>query len=132
MQFFKDMQFIAALIVAIFVWVGMYYLGVRAPYVEHLWVVVLAYPIVEELAFRGLLQEYIYSKVKQKIYGISYSNIITTICFASLHLIYHHPLWALAVIIPSLIFGYFRDRFNSVIPPMLLHIFYNFGYFYFL
>jgi membrane protease YdiL (CAAX protease family) len=33
------------------------------------------------------------------------------------------------VLFPSLIFGYFRDRYTSIYPCMVLHAFYNAGYF---
>jgi membrane protease YdiL (CAAX protease family) len=46
-----------------------------------------------------------------------------------MHFINHPPFWALAVFFPSLVFGYFRDRCDSVVPAITLHILYNFGYF---
>ncbi|MBU1192755.1 MAG: hypothetical protein KKA36_09395 [Gammaproteobacteria bacterium] len=33
------------------------------------------------------------------------------------------------VIVPSLIFGHFRDRFGTLHAPIMLHIYYNLGYF---
>jgi membrane protease YdiL (CAAX protease family) len=33
------------------------------------------------------------------------------------------------VLLPSLLYGYFRDRHGSVYPAIALHVFYNAGYF---
>jgi hypothetical protein len=46
----------------------------------------------------------------------------------------HPPLAAISVMIPSLIFGHFRDRYNAapyqhLAAPIGLHIWYNSGYF---
>jgi membrane protease YdiL (CAAX protease family) len=48
--------------------------------------------------------------------------------FALLHLFLSAAILAVAVFIPSLIFGYFRDRYEQLHAPILLHIFYNAGY----
>ncbi len=97
----------------------------------------LLYPVIEELAFRGLLQEWLYQKpwgargigIRRICSPISRANWLTTFAFALAHLLYHAPLWAVAVIVPSLVFGYFRDRYQSVAPAIVLHVFYNAGYF---
>lgn len=49
--------------------------------------------------------------------------------FSMTHLANHSLLWSLLVFAPSLCFGFLRDRFGSVYPAMLLHAFYNAGYF---
>jgi membrane protease YdiL (CAAX protease family) len=56
-------------------------------------------------------------------------NIVTSIVFTGFHFIAHPPGWAIAVIIPSLVFGFFRDRYQHVLPAIILHVFYNSGYF---
>jgi hypothetical protein len=33
-----------------------------------------------------------------------------------------------SVIVPSLLFGYFRDRHRSLYPPPALHVLFNRGY----
>lgn len=48
--------------------------------------------------------------------------------FSALHFIGHPPLWAAGVLLPSLLYGFFRDRHDSVLPPIALHVFYNAGY----
>jgi len=92
---------------------------------------IIIYPLIEEITFRGWMQEYI-SKTsigKEKFFNISIANIFTTILFTLMHLIHHSYFWAFLVIFPSLIFGYFKEQFNSVIPPIILHSFYNFMFF---
>jgi membrane protease YdiL (CAAX protease family) len=57
------------------------------------------------------------------------ANLITSAVFAIAHLYGHSPPWALATFFPSLVFGLFRDRYNSLSAPIALHVFYNAGYF---
>lgn len=90
----------------------------------------LIYPVLEEMAFRGLIQESLLTQPwgARQLAGLSHANIITSVLFTLAHFIYHPPLWAAGVMVPSLIFGYFRDKYRSVMPAILLHIFYNAGY----
>jgi membrane protease YdiL (CAAX protease family) len=44
------------------------------------------------------------------------------------HLINQPPLWAASVFFPSLVFGYFKDRHQTVVTPFLLHAWYNAGF----
>ena len=87
------------------------------------------YPVLEEIIFRGALQSYAETIIKKNIWTLSYANILTSIIFCSLHFIYHPTLWAISVFVPSIIFGHFRDKYNSLTPPIILHIFYNASYF---
>jgi membrane protease YdiL (CAAX protease family) len=93
----------------------------------------LWYPVLEEILFRGILQGQLY-KTKwgsSTLFNLSYANWVTSIIFASLHFIYHSPVWALLVVFPSLVFGYFRDIYNSIYPALALHLIYNFQLLYF-
>lgn len=85
------------------------------------------YPVLEEAAFRGALQGELYrtSWGPNRFVGISAANLATSLAFSIAHVIYHPPLAAFLVFFPSLIFGYFRDRYHSVIPAAALHVFYN-------
>ncbi len=92
-----------------------------------LFFLIIFYPIVEELAFRGLIQEYLIKKTKGStvLSYFSMGNILTSILFVSIHFVHHSPLWAMLVFVPSLIFGYFKDQYNHIAPSIFLHIFYN-------
>jgi len=87
----------------------------------------LFYSVFEELIFRGLIQEYIALKTKhtELCCHITVANVLTSLFFVSIHFIYHTPLWAMLVLMPSLVFGYFKEQYGSIIPSILLHIFYN-------
>lgn len=57
------------------------------------------------------------------------ANLLTSLSFTLAHLASHSTSWSLLVLIPSLCFGFVRDRFGSVYPSIILHVFYNTGYF---
>ena len=93
--------------------------------------VCLLYPLVEELAFRGYLQtkisEFPWAKVAR--YHITVANCCTSVLFVTVHFFYHPPIWSISIIAPSLIFGGFKDRYDSVVPGLILHCLYNSGYY---
>jgi len=63
-------------------------------------------------------------------YGLlSVANLMTSLVFVLAHLIYSHWIWALLVFFPSIIFGYLKERHQSLLSPILMHCFYNFGFF---
>lgn len=92
------------------------------------------YPLLEEWLFRGLLQPQLlrYRLAQTQFIGLSTANLLVTFFFVGAHFFVQPPVWALLVIFPSLIFGWFRDKYQSVVPAIVLHSFYNFGYFVFL
>ena len=90
----------------------------------------LLYPVVEEIVFRGLLQEFIQARMRSWHLGpLTHANILTSLIFTALHFINHPPLWAAAVFLPSLLFGLTKERSGGLTAPIALHIFYNSGYF---
>ncbi|UPT76566.1 JDVT-CTERM system glutamic-type intramembrane protease [Sulfurovum sp. XGS-02] len=93
-----------------------------------LFFLIVFYPVIEELAFRGVIQEYIASKTEQypSIFFLTVANIMTSVLFVLIHFVHHTPVWALLVFVPSLIFGYFKDQYNNIVPSIFLHMFYNF------
>ena len=95
---------------------------------KSLFFLIVFYPVVEELAFRGVIQEYMASKTKQypSFLFLTVANIMTSVLFVLMHFVHHTPVWALLVFVPSLIFGYFKDQYNNIAPSILLHMFYNF------
>lgn len=92
----------------------------------------LVYPVLEEIVFRGLIQDALARHVPNPLPGpLTTANVLSSVLFALMHLIGHTPLWAAAVFLPSLVFGYFRER-HGLAAPIVLHVFYNAGYFWLL
>ena len=90
---------------------------------------VLFYPVLEEIVFRGLLQELAQEYISRRTLGpISLANLLTSLVFTGFHFLNHAPLWAALVFFPSLVFGFFKDRYGTLTSPMLLHGFYNAGF----
>jgi membrane protease YdiL (CAAX protease family) len=92
---------------------------------------VILYPVVEEIVFRGYLQGFLrrWGYGVREIGGITSANLITSLLFTGLHFVNHPPLAATGVFVPSLVFGYFRDRYDNIHASVILHMFYNLGYF---
>ena len=136
-KWWLDPHFLLALLAAGIYWFGLYVMTqpepdwfwpLRTPL--HFLFPALVYPVLEEIVFRGLIQDVISLKLPGPVIGaVSRANLVTSLIFTSLHFINHPPLWAAAVIIPSLIFGYFKDRTGGLGAPIALHVFYNSGYF---
>jgi membrane protease YdiL (CAAX protease family) len=95
------------------------------------WSLAVWHPLAEELLFRGFLQGQLLERSwgRRTVAGLSGANGLTTAIFVLGHFWQHPALWALAVTVPSLVFGYVRDRYGSVYPAITLHMIYNAGYF---
>ena len=87
-------------------------------------------PFWEELMFRGILQGQLrrLAWARQQWLGLSLANGLVAVGFAALHLRHHAPLLAAAIVLPALVFGWFRDRYDSILPGLVLHSAYNLGY----
>ncbi len=115
-------------------WCLLYFLNLRADAPPPPWEVfvklALIYPILEEIVFRGGLQTLLLERtaLHKKLLGVSGANIVTSLLFAAAHLMHQSVLWASLVFIPSIIFGWARERYDSVLPSILLHAFYNVGF----
>ncbi|NOR55670.1 MAG: JDVT-CTERM system CAAX-type protease [Sulfurovum sp.] len=94
---------------------------------KSLFFLIVFYPVIEELAFRGMIQEVIARKTKDYpvYFYISLANVLTSVLFVLMHFVHHTPLWALLVFIPSLVFGYFKEQYKHILPSIILHMFYN-------
>lgn len=132
-RFYRDGYWYAGLLFVVVFWVVYDWvyapLGLKSP-LEPLDVFILSvlfYPILEEVVFRGFLQGSLVSwkVLKGSFLRLSLANIITSCIFSSMHLINHEPLWAFLVFFPSLVFGYFKDRYQAILPCIILHQFYN-------
>ncbi len=135
----KDRFYQAALLAGPLAWGALYLSGVFAQEGERLAMLIwpaiffcLIYPVVEELFFRGVVQRYLFDNsmlCRVSYFGFSYANVVTTVLFVFAHWFSQPLTWALLVIFPSLVFGWFRDKYNSVIPSLFLHVFYNTGFY---
>jgi membrane protease YdiL (CAAX protease family) len=84
-------------------------------------------PLIEELLFRGFIQGRLHAWhwARRKFLLFSAANYCATLAFVAAHLINHSYPWAAAVALPSLLFGYFRDRHGCIYPSIVLHAAYN-------
>lgn len=92
---------------------------------------VLWQPLVEELLFRGVIQGFLLGTAfgSARRWGLSMANLVTTLAFVLLHFVNQPAIWAIGVVIPSIVFGLFRDRSGSIWPPLALHILFNGAFF---
>ena len=133
----QDPLFLAAVLAGLATWLVLYF--IQQPVVQWNWPLtrpwqfllpVLLYPVVEEIVFRGLIQELVRDHISRRSLGpVTIANLLTSLLFTGLHFIYHAPLWAALVFFPSLVFGFFKDRTGGLLAPIFLHVFYNAGYF---
>ena len=128
-----DPRFGLALLAGGAFWLALVWRGQPAPLpgLAALASLILLQPVLEELLFRGLLQGRLRARAwgRRQLGGFTLANMIVTLLFTALHFINHPPLWAVGVLLPSLLYGYFRDRHDNVVPAIALHVFYNAGYF---
>lgn len=129
----SDLHFMLAVLAAVPVWLAFGALaGDRLQVnfaVYALISLLLVQPAVEEVVFRGALQGSLLAHGWHRHIGpVSIANLVTTAAFAVLHLPAQPPLWALGVAAPSLVFGHVRERFDSVLPAVVLHSIYNAGF----
>lgn len=120
----------------IMVWIGgMQLTWAKTLPATALLLVVVVYPVLEEIVFRGALQGYLLGKkffakpLMAAIPMLSMANLLTSCVFVGMHFINHPPLAAALVFLPSLVFGWAMERYAHLFAPILLHAFYNAGYF---
>ena len=129
--FYIDPIFYLLLLSPIALWILIF---IKNPYfstldTNFLILLVLIIPTIEEVIFRGLLQPWIAKRYSQNVMNITQANFITSSIFTLLHLLQNSMLMSLFVFIPSLAFGYTRDRYKRLMPSIILHSSYNGGYF---
>lgn len=132
--FLRDTHYYGALLVAPLGW-GLYAflvdasIALESPQAQEFALAVLLYPILEEIVFRAGLQHLLQKRLTSAsvLYGVSQANVLTSILFAAAHLVRHSTPTAALVFLPSLVFGYFYDRYGRVLPCIVLHGFYNSG-----
>lgn len=136
-HFYRDLIFLSLLALGPVAWLA--FIGFRSvqPLPWHaVWSLAflsaaLWQPLFEELLFRGVIQGQMQQSIgMQQIWnGLSPANLLTSLLFTVAHLANHSIWWSLLVFVPSLFFGFVRERFGSVYPCIALHTFYNAGYF---
>jgi hypothetical protein len=132
-RWLRDSHFVLAILAAVPAWIALGQLTAHRIHVDFApWPLIsllVVRPVIEELAFRCALQSYLSEHGGSRSCGpLSIANLITTAAFVALHFAAQPPAWALAVAVPSLLFGHLRERFDSVLPPVVLHAFYNSGF----
>jgi membrane protease YdiL (CAAX protease family) len=136
-RFITDRCFWVALIAAPAFWAVLWFVvspasewgwPLRAP-TQYLLLVVI-YPVLEELVFRGALQGWMrtHGWARKEVGVVTVANGITSVVFTLAHLIVN-PVWiSVTVFVPSLVFGWFRDRYDQLHASIALHVFYNAGF----
>ena len=102
----------------------------RAPVGASAWLsFVVVQPLVEELVFRGAVQGELLQWTRGRRSGpFTRANVLASAAFAAAHLLVQPAAWALAVFVPSLVFGHVRDRLRSIWPAVFLHGFFNLAF----
>ena len=97
----------------------------------HFLSLVVVQPGLEEVVFRGILQGWLsrWRRMQTTWHGLTAANGVTALLFTAGHFVNHPAAWVVGVMIPALVFGLFRDRYASIWPGTMLHVFYNAGYF---
>jgi len=135
-SFLMDRLFVLALVAGVAVWSVLWFTVfptfsvTQDSIVKIVILAVVWYPVLEEVLFRGVVQKYLFNKPwgNTTLAGFSVANWLTSLLFVLAHLWYQPEMWAISVLIPSLAYGFFRDRYASIYPSILLHSFYNAGF----
>ena len=84
--------------------------------------------MLEELVFRGGVQALLDRTAwgsRLVAPGISTGNVMASALFAAAHLWVAPPGLAVAIFLPSLVFGRLAQLYPSLLPAMLVHAAYN-------
>jgi membrane protease YdiL (CAAX protease family) len=129
-----DHFFLGACVLALPVWLIIYFTQtLLLPGRDFTWsqllMLGLVFPVLEELAFRGLLQGYLLRipALALRSIGVTGANGVTSLLFTVLHLFHQPPGVVALIFFPSLIFGELRERFGSTHPSIMMHVYYNLG-----
>ncbi len=92
---------------------------------------VIGQPVLEEVTFRGILQGELLRRRwgKRRWFGFSAANLLSSAAFTGMHFVHHPPLWAASVLLPSLLFGWVRERHDGLGAPIGLHVLFNLEFF---
>ena len=128
-----DTHLMAALAAAVPVWCVLGLVAgaqLRVPAGWSAWLaLLLLQPVAEEMAFRGVLQGGLLRHGADRRVGpVSLANLGSTAVFLAWHLGTQPAPWALATVVPSLVLGHLRERFDSIWPSVIVHMVYNAGF----
>lgn len=92
---------------------------------------VLWQPMLEEVFFRGILQRELLNLpwARRGWLGVSVANLLCSVAFSAAHIVHHPPLWAASVFLPSLLFGWMRERHHGIGASIALHSLFNLEFF---
>ncbi|MCW8830222.1 MAG: JDVT-CTERM system glutamic-type intramembrane protease [Gammaproteobacteria bacterium] len=131
-KFYLDVRFIAAILSGVVaLWFIYDWVPVFSSSIQFHWglfiSVLIWQPFIEELLFRGIIQGQLskYKWGQKNLLRITSANVVVSVLFVGLHTLTNPPLWAISIVVPSIVFGYFRDTFKSVYPSIILHSAYN-------
>ncbi|MFZ4289788.1 JDVT-CTERM system glutamic-type intramembrane protease MrtJ [Variovorax sp. HJSM1_2] len=87
----------------------------------------LVAPLMEELAFRAAIQDYLsHQRWAQKQWcGLSVPNVLTSVLFAACHIPTHSLALALLTFFPSLVFGKAKEASGRLRWSIALHAWFN-------
>ena len=125
-EILSDKAYLIALLLPFPIWI--YFSGTKGiNYVSanEVLMLLILFPVTEELFFRGIIQPIIHKKFSKTWHSISAANFLTSLLFSFSHLFNHNPFWALSTFLPSMIFGWSKDRYNTLLAPLMLHCYYN-------
>jgi membrane protease YdiL (CAAX protease family) len=130
----RDRQLAVALALGPLFWLALLLAGhgaqARVPGGSTLILLVLVHPVLEEIVFRGAVQDFLGTRLgRSGNPALTRANLATSVLFAAAHVAWRGDPVAAAVFFPSLAFGYFRERHATLASPILLHVFYNLGLF---
>lgn len=128
----RDWQFQAAISAAIpigflWVWWARPQAGAFDGGVTTLITFIVVLPLLEEVVFRGMVQRALLkTAIARRHYGpVTLANLVTTSLFAVAHLPRGGLLLAIGVIVPSLCLGYFFERHQRLVSPIIMHMAFN-------
>ena len=135
MRCLQDHRYWLAVAAGPVAWLALWLLGLpvdgQLPSLDIIVRVIVVYPVLEELVFRGGIQMLLlemFPLSRRRIFSLSMANLATSMLFSAMHLYSHAPLWALLVMVPSLVFGWAMEHFGKIMAPVLLHVVYNAGF----
>ena len=132
--YWQDARFWLALLAGPICWAVLWLLGMRInlkpPATAVFLMAAIVYPLLEEIVFRGGLQGALLSRREfaRRWNGLTLANVLTSLLFAAAHLLNQSLLWASLILVPSLVFGWARDRYARITPSVILHMVYNAGF----